>query len=29
LQTVNITLQEHIIIAEESFYSYRQSGILD
>lgn len=29
LQTVNITLQEHIIIAAESFYSYRQSGILD
>lgn len=29
LQTVNITLQEHIIIAEESFYSYRQCGILD
>ena len=29
LQTVNITLQEHIIIAEESFYSYRQNGILD
>jgi len=29
LQTVNITLQEHIIIAEDSFYSYRQSGILD
>lgn len=29
LQTVNISLQEHIIIAEDSFYSYRQSGILD
>ena len=29
LHTVNITLQEHIIIAEDSFYSYRQSGILD
>jgi len=29
LQTVNITLQEHIIIAEGSFYSYRQNGILD
>jgi len=29
LQTVNITLQEHIIIAEDSFYSYRQNGILD
>ena len=28
LQTVNITLQEHIIIAEDDFYSYRQSGIL-
>lgn len=29
LHTVNISLQEHIIIAEDSFYSYRQSGILD
>jgi len=28
LQTVNITLQEHIIIAEDGFYSYRQNGIL-
>lgn len=28
LQTVNITLQEHIIIAEDAFYSYRQNGIL-
>ena len=28
LQTVNITLQEHVIIGEEGFYSYRQSGIL-
>jgi DNA repair protein RadC len=29
LHTVNITLQEHIITAEDSFYSYRQSGSLD
>lgn len=29
LQTVTINLQEHIIIAEGSFYSYRQNGILD
>ena len=29
LQTVNISLQEHIIIAEDGFYSYRQNGILD
>lgn len=29
LHTVNITLQEHIIIGEDGFYSYRQSGILD
>jgi len=28
LQTVNITLQEHIIIGEDGFYSYRRSGIL-
>jgi DNA repair protein RadC len=29
LQTVNISLQEHIIIAEEEFYSYRRSGYFD
>ena len=29
LYTVNITLQEHIIVAEDGFYSYRQGGILD
>ena len=28
LQTVGITLQEHMIIGEDGFYSYRQSGIL-
>ena len=28
LQTVNITLQEHIIIAEDGYYSFRQNGIL-
>lgn len=28
LQTVNISLQEHIIIAAAGFYSYRQNGIL-
>lgn len=28
LQTVNITLQEHVIIAQDTFYSYLQSGIL-
>jgi DNA repair protein RadC len=28
LQTVNISLQEHIIIADDGFYSYRQNGIL-
>jgi len=29
LQTVNISLQEHIIIADEGFYSYRKNGYLD
>lgn len=28
LQTVNITLQEHIIISDDGFYSYRKNGIL-
>jgi len=28
LHTVNITLQEHMIITEDGFYSYRQNGIL-
>jgi len=29
LKTVNIALQEHVIIADSGFYSYRQSGFLD
>lgn len=29
LKTVNINLQEHIIIADNGFYSYRQGGNLD
>lgn len=29
LRTVNISLQEHIIITEEGFYSYRRSGYFD
>ena len=29
LQTVNISLQEHIIIANKGFYSYRKNGYLD
>jgi len=29
LNTVNINLQEHVIIATEGFYSYRQTGYLD
>ncbi len=29
LQTVNINLQEHLIITDEGFYSYRKNGILD
>lgn len=28
LKTVNITLQEHIIISDNGFYSYRKNGIL-
>ncbi len=28
LQTVNIILQEHIIISDDGFYSYRKNGIL-
>ncbi len=28
LQTVNISLQEHVIIAQDGFYSYRQNGTL-
>lgn len=29
LHTVNISLQEHVIIVQDGFYSYRQNGILD
>ena len=29
LHPVNFTLQEHVIIAQDGFYSYRQNGILD
>ena len=29
LKTVNITLQEHIIISDEGYFSYRKNGILD
>lgn len=29
LQTVNINLQEHLIITDGEFYSYRKNGILD
>jgi len=29
LQTVDITLQEHIIISDSGFYSYRKNGILN
>lgn len=29
LQTVSITLQEHIIISDDGFYSYRKNGMLD
>lgn len=29
LQTVNISLQEHVIIADNGFYSYRQNGRLE
>lgn len=29
LQTVNISLQEHLIITDDGFYSYRQNGVLD
>ena len=29
LKTVNISLQEHVIIADSGFYSYRQNGFLD
>jgi DNA repair protein RadC len=29
LMTVNISLQEHIIISDEGFYSYRKNGYFD
>ena len=29
LKTVNISLQEHVIIADSAFYSYRQNGFLE
>lgn len=29
LMTVNISLQEHVIISDEGFYSYRKSGHFD
>lgn len=29
LHTVDITLQEHVIITQDGFYSYRKNGILD
>jgi len=28
LNTVDITLQEHVIVASDGFYSYRQTGRL-
>ena len=29
LMTINVTLQEHIIISDDGFYSYRKSGCLE
>lgn len=29
LMTINVTLQEHIIISDDGFYSYRKSGYFD
>jgi DNA repair protein RadC len=29
LKTVDISLQEHVIISEGGFYSYRKSGYFD
>jgi DNA repair protein RadC len=29
LMTINVSLQEHIIISDDGFYSYRKSGYLD
>lgn len=29
LKTVDISLQEHVIISDEGFYSYRKSGFFD
>ncbi len=29
LKTVNISLQEHVIISDDGFYSYRKSGYFD
>lgn len=29
LSTVNISLQEHVIISDDGFYSYRKSGYFD
>lgn len=29
LKTVDISLQEHLIISDDGFYSYRKSGYFD
>ncbi len=29
LITVNVSLQEHVIISDDGFYSYRKSGYFD